>query len=326
MRRERRKQRAKRLNRLKEVLLAAEVLRDIPPEDWKKRATLETYRARRDAADHPTPGNREALQARIRALQPLIRALPIDLASAVEQLVNRETHERNQRRQDENDPKAARRRRNAQIETMATDRAFNAWKDAMRGGLDKGEGRAIAEAEWETAVQELRAKTAQELTDERQRLREASVERAKRLARAATALLSEDSALSDAPQAQARKSHHPTRRRPGTPSRRNAQEQTHHDSVVEQVRIDYGFDEAQWPKTREQFAAMPTEALVATLAPGAEHLRSTWTTCSECGEQHPDLEPVERPAYQEALKQARKRDALRQQGHPHETDARGLPH
>ena len=81
------------------------------------------------------------------------------------------------------------------------------------------------------------------------------------------------------------------------------------EHALARMMVDYGYDPERWPATRAILEDVPVEALEAMLEPGEEVLRTTWTTCSDCGAQHPELEPLDRPDYVAALQAARARDA-----------------
>lgn len=82
-----------------------------------------------------------------------------------------------------------------------------------------------------------------------------------------------------------------------------------HRELVNRIVVDYGFD----PNSADAMAvldSMPDMALESMTNPTYQMVRDVFTTCSQCGEYHPELEPLDRPEYQAALEAAKDRDAM----------------
>ena len=79
--------------------------------------------------------------------------------------------------------------------------------------------------------------------------------------------------------------------------------------AMDNLRRDYGYDDAGWEKARAVLAGAPLTELLSQLRPSVDTLRSVWTICGKCGEYHDHTapEPLDRPEYQEALNLARAR-------------------
>ena len=81
-------------------------------------------------------------------------------------------------------------------------------------------------------------------------------------------------------------------------------EATDKHRALKKLKRDYGFDNEGWQKVREMFEGLETGQIENLLNPSPHQLKTVWTTCSRCGEEHPDMEPLDSEAYLNAMYRA----------------------